>query len=122
MLSVQSIMLILLLLLPFAIFLAGVLIALIASATTFKEAQSKASPLIMLLILPLVLALMPGIELTWSTVFVPVLNIGLGVKEIMAGTIDMAQYAVILISLIGFAVGAIYFSYKKFSDENAILK
>ena len=76
----------------------------------------------MLIILPLVLAMMPGIELTWSTVLVPVLNIGLGVKEIMAGTIDMAQYGVILISLVAFAVGAIYFSYKKFSDENAILK
>ena len=122
MLSVQSIILILLLLIPFSLFLSGIIIALVAGATSFKEAQSKAAPIIMLIIIPLVLALMPGIELTWSTVLVPVLNIGLGVKEIMAGTIDMVQYAVILVSLIAFAVGAVYFSYKKFSDENAILK
>ncbi|MGF1559047.1 MAG: ABC transporter permease [Flavobacteriaceae bacterium] len=122
MLSFQSVTMILLLLIPFSLFLAGLIIALIAGASTFKEAQSKVTPIIMLIILPLVLAMMPGIELTWSTVLVPVLNIGLGVKEIMAGTIDMAQYAVILISLVAFAVGAIYFSYKKFSDENAILK
>jgi len=122
MLSFQSITLILLLLIPFSLFLSGLIIALVAGATSFKEAQSKASPIIMLIIIPLVLALMPGIELTWSTVLVPVLNIGLGVKEIMAGTIDMVQYAVILVSLIAFAIGAVYFSYKKFSDENAILK
>ena len=122
MLNFQSISLILLLLIPFSLFLAGLIIALVASATTFKEAQSKATPIIMLIIIPLVLAMMPGIELTWATVFVPVLNIGLGVKEIMAGTIDMTQYAAILISLILFSVGAIYISYKKFSDENAILK
>ncbi|VAW09796.1 hypothetical protein MNBD_BACTEROID03-1450 [hydrothermal vent metagenome] len=122
MLNFQSISLILLLLIPFSLFLAGLIIALVANATTFKEAQSKATPIIMLIIIPLVLAMMPGIELTWATVFVPVLNIGLGVKEIMAGTIDMTQYAAILISLILFSVGAIYISYKKFSDENAILK
>ncbi len=122
MLNLQSVTLILLLLIPFALFLSGFIIALVAGATSFKEAQSKATPIIMLIIIPLVMAMLPGIELTWATVFVPVLNIGLGVKEIMAGTIDMAQYAAILISLIAFAVGAIYFSYKKFSDENAILK
>ncbi len=122
MLNFQSVTMIMLLLIPFALFLSGFIIALIAGATTFKEAQSKATPIIMIIIIPLVLAMMPGIELSWATVPIPVLNIGLSVKEIMAGTIDMAQYAAILVSLIAFAVGAIYFSYKKFSDENAILK
>ena len=122
MLNFQSVSMILLLLIPFSLFLSGFIISLVAGATTFKEAQSKATPIIMLIIIPLVLAMMPNIELSWSTVLIPVLNIGLGVKEIMAGTIDMLQYATILISLIAFAVGAIYFSFKKFSDENAILK
>ncbi|WP_291867612.1 ABC transporter permease [Maribacter sp.] len=122
MLNFEAVALILLLLIPFSLFLSGFIIALVAGASTFKEAQSKATPLIMLIIIPLVLAMMPGIELSWSTVLIPVLNIGLGVKEIMAGTIDMMQYVVILLSLIAFAVGTIYFSYKKFSDENAILK
>ena len=121
MLNPQSIIMILLLLIPFSLFLAGLIIALVAGATSFKEAQSKASPIIILIIIPLVMALMPGIEFTWATVFIPVLNIGLGVKEIMAGTIDYAMYAVMLLSLVTFAVTAIYFSYKKFSDENAIL-
>ena len=122
MLNFQSVTMIMLLLIPFAIFLAGFIIALVAGASTFKEAQSKAAPLIMVIIIPLVLAMVPGIEFTWTTVFIPVLNIGLGVKEIMAGTIDMGMYAAMLISLIVFAMGAIYFSYKRFSDENAILK
>lgn len=122
MLSFQSVTMILLLLIPFALFLAGFIIALVAGATTFKEAQSKASPLIMVLLIPLIMALIPGIEFTWATVFVPVLNIGLGIKEIMAGTIDLGMYAAMLISLIVIAIAAIYFSFKKFSDENAILK
>ncbi len=121
MLSPQSITMILLLLIPFSLFLAGLIIALVAGATTFKEAQSKASPIIILIIIPLVMALMPGIEFTWATVFIPVLNIGLGVKEIMAGTINIGMYTAMLLSLVVFAVTAIYFSYKKFSDENAIL-
>lgn len=122
MLNFQSITLILLLLIPLSLFLSGIIIMLVSGAATFKEAQSKVSPIIMVLLLPLILAMLPGIEFTWATVFIPVLNIGLGVKEIMAGTIDMVQYSAMLISLIAFAVIAIYFSYKKFSDENAILK
>lgn len=121
MLNFQSIALVLLLLIPLSLFLSGMIIMLVAGATTFKEAQSKVSPILMVLLLPLVLAMLPGVEFTWATVFIPVLNIGLGVKEIMAGTIDMGMYAAMLISLIAFAVIAIYFSYKKFSDENAIL-
>lgn len=122
MLNFQSISMILLLLIPFSLFLAGFIISLVTGATTFKEAQSKASPLIIAIIIPLVMALMPGIEFTWSTVFIPVLNIGLGVKEIMAGTIHTGMYVAMLLSLIAFAITAIYFSYRKFSDENAILK
>ncbi|MFD2588451.1 ABC transporter permease [Croceitalea marina] len=121
MLNPQSIIMILLLLIPFSLFLAGLIISLVAGASTFKEAQSKASPIIILIIIPLVMALMPGIEFTWATVFIPVLNIGLGVKEIMAGTINIGMYAAMLLSLVTFAVAAIYFSYKKFSDESAIL-
>ncbi|NAS32115.1 ABC transporter permease [Flavobacteriaceae bacterium R38] len=121
-LSVQNLTLILLLLIPFAIFISALLIALITGATSFKEAQSKVTPVIMFIIIPLVLAMLPTMELSWATVFIPVLNIGLGIKDVMAGTIDMAQYATILVSMIAIAVGAIFFSYKKFSDENAILK
>ncbi|MFP2996787.1 ABC transporter permease [Spongiivirga sp. MCCC 1A20706] len=118
----ESLSMILLLLVPFSIFLAAFLISLIVGATSFKEAQSKAAPIIMVILIPLVLALLPGIELTWATVFVPVLNIGLAVKEITAGTMDGLQYVVILLSLLLFSIGAIYLSYKRFSDENAILK
>jgi sodium transport system permease protein len=121
MLNPQSIIMILLLLIPFSLFLAGLIISLVAGASTFKEAQSKASPIIILIIIPLVMALMPGIEFTWATVFIPVLNIGLGVKEIMAGTINIGMYIAMLVSLVTFAIAAIYFSYKKFSDESAIL-
>ena len=67
------------------------------------------------------MALLPGIEFTWATAFIPVLNIGLGVKEIMAGTINIGMYIAMFISLVIFAITAIYFSYKKFSDESAIL-
>ncbi|WP_350284947.1 ABC transporter permease [uncultured Croceitalea sp.] len=121
MLNPQSIVMILLLLIPFSLFLSGLIISLVAGATSFKEAQSKAAPIIILIIIPLVMALMPGIEFTWATVFIPVLNIGLGVKEIMAGTVNIGMYAAMLVSLIAFAMLAIYFSYKKFSDESAIL-
>jgi len=122
MVSFSSVALILLLLIPFSLFLSSMVILLITGASSFKEAQSKATPLIMVVIIPLATALMPGIEFTWSTAFIPILNLGLGIKEIMAGTIDYFKYTAMLLFLITGAIVTVYFSYKKFSDENAILK
>jgi sodium transport system permease protein len=109
-------------LIPLAVFFAGLLSSLVIKAKSFKEAQSLVTPVNFIVIIPAVLATLPGIELNWQTAFVPVLNIALATKEIIAGTINMGVYIAIVISLIALAIAAVAFSYKQFSNEKMIMK
>ncbi len=107
---------------PLSIFFAGFLSALVIRAKTFKEAQSLVTPMTFVIIIPALIATLPGVELGWQTSLIPVLNIALATKEIIAGTINMLQYAAVVISLVVLALLAAYVSYKQFSRESMVLQ
>jgi len=107
---------------PLSIFFAGFLSALVIRAKSFKEAQSLVTPMTFVIIIPALIATLPGVELGWQTSLIPVLNIALATKEIIAGTINMLQYATVVTSLVVLALIAAYVSYKQFSRESMVLK
>jgi sodium transport system permease protein len=121
-LSVKFIIMLFAMLIPLSIFFAGVLSAVAIRANSFKEAQSYVTPLMFVVVLPAMLSMIPGVELNWQTVFIPILNVSLATKEIIAGTIDYTQYFVIVLSLIVLALLAVFGSYKQFSKESMVLK
>ena len=104
MLSVKFVTMLYCMLIPLSIFFAGMLSAIVIRAKSFKEAQSMVTPMTFVVIIPALIATIPGIELNWQTSFIPVLNIALATKEIIAGTINIFQYAVVVLSLIAFAL------------------
>jgi len=122
MVTPKFILMLFIMLVPLCFFFAGGLCALVVRAKSFKEAQSIVSPFMMVVIIPAAMALMPGIELDWKTAFVPILNIALATKEIVAGTIQMPHYIAIVISLIVVALIAMVTSYKAFSKEGMVIK
>ena len=121
-LSMRFVLMLFAMLIPLSLFFAGLLSAIAIRANTFKEAQSYVTPMSFAVILPAAIALMPGIKLTWQTAWIPVLNIALATKEIIAGTIQTGQYVAIVASLIVFALLALAISVRQFSDEKNILK
>ncbi len=120
--SLKFIVMLLAMLLPLSLFFAGVLSAVVVRASSFKEAQSYVTPMSFLVIIPAMIALMPGMELSWSTALIPILNVALATKEIVGGTMNMFMYSGIVFSLILFAVGAVYLSFREFSKEGNVLK
>ncbi len=121
-LSIRFVLMLFAMLIPLSLFFAGLISAIAIRAESFKEAQSYVTPLMFVAILPAMVALMPGIKLTWGTAFIPILNIALATKEIIAGTIDPAMFAVILLSLVLLAFLAVMASKGQFSKEGNILK
>jgi|UniRef100_UPI00404A8FE6 sodium transport system permease protein len=121
-LSIKFIIMLFAMLLPLSVFFAGLLSAIVIRTKSFKEAQSLVTPMAFVVIIPAVIALMPGVELNWQTVWIPILNIALATKEIIAGTIVIEQYITIVLSLTVLALGAAYISFKQFSKEGMILK
>jgi sodium transport system permease protein len=94
-----AILLVLSLLLPLAAFFAAFLLSLSFYARSYKEAQSMISPLTIVVILPVAVGMIPGIKLTALTGLIPVLNVSLATKEIIAGTIDPGLLAIVYASL-----------------------
>jgi len=117
-----SVAILLALLIPIAIFFAGMLIPIATRAQSFKEAQSQITPLNFLIIIPAALGLVPGIELNWSTVWIPILNVALAVREVIAGTIDYILLGVVFLSLIVLAAVGILLSVRSFAHENNVLQ
>lgn len=95
------------LLLPLTIFFASFLLTLSFFAKSFKEAQSIISPMMAVIIFPLVFGMMPWVKLTYATALVPILNISLASKAIFSGNVAWGPVVVVYVSLI--AMGAIGF-------------
>ncbi len=122
MLTLTFVMLMLVMLLPLTIFFAGVMIPLTIYAKTFKEAQSILTPLTFLVIIPAIFGLIPGVELTVATALIPIVNISLATKEIVAGTIEMPLLLITIFSLVVYATLSVLFCVKWFGKETNILR
>lgn len=121
-LSPTSIILIVLMMIPLTTFFAGVLIPASIYAKSFKEAQSLIQPMTIIAIVPLVIGMMPGVQLNFMTALIPILNIALASKEIIAGTIDYTLLAVVFMSLFLLAAIGILLCRRWFSHEGSILR
>jgi sodium transport system permease protein len=121
-LSVSFIAFLLIMLIPLSIFFAGMLIPLAIYSKTFKEAQSIVTPLTFVVIIPAALGLIPGIEYNALTALIPILNITLATKEIIAGTIYIPHYLITVVSLIGLASLSVVFCANWFGKESNILR
>jgi sodium transport system permease protein len=85
-------------LVPTAAIFAAVLLAISIYAKSYKEAAGMISPLIIIIILPTMVALLPGVELTWGWAMVPLTNVALAMKELVKGTMDYRMLSAILLS------------------------
>lgn len=108
--------------LPLTVFFAGILIPVAIYAKTFKEAQSIITPMNIMVILPVVLGFLPGIELSASTALVPVLNITLCTKQMIAGTLDPTLFVMVIGSLLLYAAVAVFLSFRQFGKEGNVLR
>ena len=118
----KSIIMLVSLLLPLTMFFAGILLSLSMYAKTFKEAQGIITPLNLIILIPVVIGLMPGIEFNTVTALIPVLNVSLASKAIFAGTIEPVLLAEAYVSLIILAGLALYAAAKFFSMESVIFR
>jgi len=113
---------VIILMIPIAIFFASMLLSISFYARSFKEAQSLMAPLNMVIIVPLFLSLGPGMEIDHTTALMPLINVGLLTKEILAGSVEPIYFIETLLSLLFFAAVGIRFSVYWFDKENTIFR
>ena len=110
------------LLIPLAAFFAALILALAIQAKSFKQAQSTLTPLSIVVIVPVVIGLLPGMELNLVTAMVPILNVSLATKDVISGTINPLHLVISYVSLFALAGASIWFCVFWFNREETLFR
>ena len=121
-LETRSIVLLLTLLLPLTAFFAGILLSLSIMAKSFKEAQSILTPMMMVVIVPAFIGMLPGMELGPKTALIPILNVSLATKSIIAGNVSAPLLAEVYISLVVIAMLSLLMCARVFKSESCMFR
>jgi sodium transport system permease protein len=111
-----------LMVLPLAVLFSAALLAIALTAKSYKEAQSYLSPLVIVVVIPAVAALMPGVEINTRMLLIPVLNTSLVCKDIVSGTYHWNNIATIFISSCVYATVALFIAVKLFQREDVLFR
>jgi sodium transport system permease protein len=120
--TAKALLSVFLMVLPLAVLFSATLLAISVYAKSFKEAQSYVSPLMIVVVLPAVAALLPGVELNTVLSLVPVLNTSLVSKEIVTGTYHWHFIAIIFVSSCIYAAVALGIAVRLFQREDVLFR
>ncbi len=118
--STQGWLWLILLIVLSTVFLAALSMAVSLLANSYKESQSYVSPLMMLVLIPAVMAQMPGMELTMTTALVPVLNICLAIGAIFKGAFSLPAMGLVVFFALLYGLLALYLASLVFGNENVV--
>jgi sodium transport system permease protein len=115
-------LLILGMLIPVAAIFAALLLTISITARSFKEAQSLATPFNFMVLIPAMLAMIPGVELKGGWVLVPITNVSLAIKELVKGTMQYALLGQIMASTVVIAAALLLFCTYWFQREEVLFR
>ncbi|MCP4501474.1 MAG: ABC transporter permease subunit [Deltaproteobacteria bacterium] len=116
-LPVSTLVLLVVVIVPLALYTSAILLAASTLAQTTKEAQTYLTPVFLLLSFPAVAAVLPGVQATWQSALIPVFGPALVLREILAQT---ATFELVFAGLVGaflVIIVAIGLASKAFSVE-----
>ena len=122
MVGIADFVLIFLMLIPVVAIFAAVLLSLSIYARSFKEAQSYMGALMMVVIFPVLIAMMPGVELKGGWIWVPLTNVALAMKELLKGTMDYFALFGIFASTLAIALALLTFCVYWFNKEKVLFR
>lgn len=105
---------------PAALFFAAILIAIAALGRSFKEAQNLLTPVLLVCQLPALVAQVPGIELNLFTAVIPVVNVSLLTRDLIAGRTAWLPAGVTILSLALYTVVALKLAARIFVGERLL--
>lgn len=108
--------------LPVAILFSALLFAVSLFAKSFKEAQSYVGPMVIVIILPAVVGMLPGIDLNARLALVPILNLSLACREMLSGVWHWGYLAIIFGSTSLYAFIALAWAVRMFNREDVIFR
>ena len=108
--------------LPAAMLFAAIALTVALFAKSMKEAQSYLAPMVFVVVVPAMLGLLPGIELTARTAVIPIFNLSLVCKELLSGVWHWNYIALIFGSTALYAGIAFTLCVRMFNREDVMFR
>ncbi len=120
-LPLTQMLFILLSLIPFAVLMSAIMMAVCSYARTFKEAQNYVTPVIMAVLIPGGIAALPATQLSGIMLVMPVGNMVLLSREFLLGaTVPLGSIAMVLLSTTLYAAAAVAVAAGIFGRESVV--
>jgi sodium transport system permease protein len=107
-------------LIPLAVLFASLFLGLAVRASSFKEAQNTLTPVYMIVLVPAMLPLFPGIEFGPLLAVTPVAGVSFFFRDTLAGDLDWVLGILVLASTTLYAVTSLAFAASRFGDERVL--
>jgi len=107
---------------PLTVLFAAALLTIALFAKSYKEAQSYVSPLMIVVIVPAVMGMLPGVELDARMAMIPIVGTSLASKELLAGAFDWGSLGVIFGSSCVYAGIALAIAVRMFQRESVLFR
>ncbi len=107
---------------PLVALFASLLIAIAINARSYKEAQSYVYPLLILIIIPAITSMMPGMETQARMALIPVVNISLILRDTLMGIYNPALIALTFLTSAAYAGIGIFIAFRVFQKETVLLR
>ncbi|MBB4635599.1 ABC transporter permease subunit/CPBP intramembrane protease [Longimicrobium terrae] len=112
--------LVLLALIPLAVLFSALFLGIAVRAQSFKEAQNALTPAQLAATLPMLVVTLPGIDFTPALAMVPVMGVGMFLRELMAGRATLLPSILALVSSAVYAAAALAFAARAFGREEVL--
>jgi len=113
---------VMLLVIPLAAALSALCLAISVTARSFKEAQNYLAPLQLVVILPALAPMIPGLEMNWKLAFVPLVNVSMLAKDFLAGETHWGYYFATLVSSLALTAVCVAYAIRQFSREYVLFR
>lgn len=113
---------VLVLIVPAAVLFSSVLLALGLWARNHREALTYMQPFMLVIIMPVAIGMMPGIELNARYALVPILNLSLACREMLSGIWHWQYLVLIFVSMSAYAAAALAVAVRMFQRESVIFR
>jgi sodium transport system permease protein len=119
-LPLWSVAVIFIALIPLAVLFGSLFLGISVRANSFKEAQNALTPVYMLVLVPAMLPIFPGIEFGPLLAVVPVAGVSFLFRDLMAGDADWLLGALVLLSTTSYAALGLVFASRAFGNERVL--
>lgn len=104
----------------FALIITAISMSVCSLASSYKEAQSYISVIMIIGMVPAYVTMIPSFELNTFTAMIPISNVALLIKGVFTFQYDISSMAIVLVSNIAFVLISIWVLTKMFSSEDIL--